>query len=333
MTREQPLITIVGPVFNEEECIVEFHQKLAEIIDPLAYRFEILFVDDGSSDRTPEILNHCCIKDERVKVLSFSRNFGHQIAIKAGIDHADGEAVILMDTDLQDPPGVIVDMIRKWEEGFDVVYAVRAARKGESFLKVLTANIYYRLMKSISNIDIPLDAGDFRLISRKVVDTLKGIHEKRPYLRGLVSWVGFKQTGVLMKREARYAGKTKFTWLKMIRFAWSGIVHFSFLPLQLATIAGSLTAVGSFIWFLNIMYATFVLKITVPGWSSIMVAVLLLGSIQLITLGILGSYLAKTYDESRGRPLYIIQGKEGFASDDPIARPSTAASRPREGVS
>lgn len=305
------LITIVGPVYNEESCIRDFYESISKVFVDLPCDAEFLFVDDGSQDGTCEILSRLQADDPRVRVLRFSRNFGHQIAIKAGIDHAEGDAVIIMDTDLQDPPSAIPDMINKWNEGFDVVYAVRSSRAGESFLKRWTAKVYYRLMKRLSNMDIPLDVGDFRLLSRPVANVLKGINERAPYVRGLVSWVGFKQTGVMINREARRAGKTKYSWPKMIRFAWSGITHFSFLPLQIATIVGLITALASLVSFFFICYVTLVLKIAVSGWASLMVAILFLGSVQLITLGIIGSYLAKNYDETRQRPLYIIQEEKG----------------------
>ncbi|HNX68432.1 MAG TPA: glycosyltransferase family 2 protein [Candidatus Omnitrophota bacterium] len=305
-------ISIVAPVYNEEECLEEFFRKTLAVAKTLEEEVEWIFVDDGSHDRSPEILNGLHREDSRVKVLVFSRNFGHQPAIKAGIDHATGDAVITIDADLQDPPEAIPDMIAKWKEGFDVVYAVRAERKGESFFKKTTASLYYRLMKRLTHIDMPLDTGDFRLISRPVADVLKQMTEKRPFLRGLISWLGFRQTGILITREARFAGKTKFSLLKMLQFAWSGITHFSFFPMHVATWIGLLTFVYCTIELIHTLYVSLVLKIAVPGWASLMVAILFLGSVQLITLGILGSYLARNYDESRNRPLYLIQKKEGF---------------------
>ncbi len=305
-------ISIVAPVYNEEDCLAEFYRRTRVVADTLNDPVEWVFVNDGSSDRSSEILSELHRKDPRVKVLSFSRNFGHQPAIKAGIDHASGDAVITIDADLQDPPESISEMVAKWKEGYDVVYAVRVERKGETFFKKATAAFYYRLMKRLTHIDMPLDTGDFRLISRPVADALKQIKEKRPFLRGLISWLGFRQTGILITREARFAGKTKFSLFKMLQFAWSGITHFSFFPMQLATWIGFFTFLYCVAELIHTLYVTLILKIAVPGWASLMVAILFLGSVQLITLGILGSYLARNYDESRNRPLYLIQKKEGF---------------------
>lgn len=305
-------ISVVAPVYNEEGCLSEFYRRTRAVMDPLKIDVEWIFVNDGSSDRSADILETLRRQDPRVKVLTFSRNFGHQPAIKAGIDHADGDAVVMIDADLQDPPEAIPEMIEKWKEGYDVVYAVRKERKGESFFKKSSAALYYRLMKHLTRIDMPLDAGDFRLISRPVANALKQITEKRPFLRGLVSWLGFRQTGIFIRREARFAGRTKYSLFKMLQFAWSGITHFSFFPLHLATWIGFVTLTICFAAILHTLYITLVLKISIQGWASLMVAILFLGSVQLITLGILGSYLARNYDESRNRPLYLIREKEGF---------------------
>lgn len=319
-------ISVVGPVFNEEECIEEFHRSLSHVFKALPCEAEFLFVDDGSRDRSIQILKKLRKNDPRVKILSLSRNFGHQIALKAGLDYAGGDAVILMDTDLQDPPEVIPRLLDKWQEGYDVVYAVREKRKGETLFKKVTAALYYRLMRSLADIEIPLDAGDFRLLSRRAADGLAALNEKTPYLRGLVSWMGFRQTGILIERAARLKGSTKFSLWKMLGFGWSGITHFSFLPLQLATIVGGVAALLCLLWVIHVLYVGLVLKIAVPGWSSIMIAVLFLGSVQLITLGILGSYLAKNYNETRRRPLYLIQESEGF----PEGVDTREAIRPKE---
>jgi dolichol-phosphate mannosyltransferase len=305
-------ISIVAPVFNEEECLLEFYRRTRTVADSLPGTVEWVFVNDGSTDGSAAILSKILREDPQVKVISLSRNFGHQPAIKAGIDHATGDVVVMIDADLQDPPEAISDMVAKWKEGFDVVYAVRVERKGERFFKKITASLYYRLMKHLTRIDMPLDVGDFRLISRPIADALKQISEKKPFLRGLISWVGFPQVGIPIKRDARFAGKTKFSLLKMLQFAWSGITHFSFFPLQLATWIGFLTLLFCAAALAHTIYVTLVLKIAVQGWASLMVSVLFLGGVQLITLGILGSYLARNYDESRNRPLYIVQKKEGF---------------------
>lgn len=312
MSFSRPMLSIVAPVFNEEGGIREFYRRLTGVLALLDPSYEILFIDDGSTDGSLEILRQIRRENPRVKLLEFSRNFGHQIAVKAGIDHSAGDAVVILDTDLQDPPETIVPMLQKLREGFDVVYAVRAKRAGESFFKKMTAAAYYRLMKKIAHIDLPLDAGDFRMISRGVADAVRQIKERDPYIRGLVSWVGFRQTGILIDRQPRFSGQTKYTFQKMMKLAVNGIAHFSFLPLQLATFAGFVTALVAFLWMTQALYVGLVLHSTVPGWTSLIIAVLFLGSVQLITLGIIGGYLAKNYDETRSRPLYILRSKEGF---------------------
>jgi polyisoprenyl-phosphate glycosyltransferase len=305
-------ITIVAPVFNEEGCIREFYDTTRKVIDSLNIKTEWLFVDDGSTDRSPDILSDLYTKDNRVKVITLSRNFGHQQALKAGIDHANGDVVITMDADLQDPPEAIAELFKKYNDGFDVVYTYRSDRKKDSFFKRFTARTYYRIIKKIANVEIPLDAGDFRLMSKRVVAALKDIKEKRPYIRGLVSWLGFKQIGIPIKRETRFAGTTKYSFLKMLKFAWSGITHFSFFLIYLSIWIGFLVLIFCLIGFIYVLYVALVLKIAVPGWASIIMIVLFFGGIQLIMLGILGNYIAYNYDESRNRPLYIIQSKEGF---------------------
>ncbi len=301
------LLSVVAPVYNEAESIREFYTRLRAVLNGTGMRSEILFVDDGSRDGSLVLLKAIQKNDLEVKVLELSRNFGHQIAVKAGIDHAQGDAVVVIDTDLQDPPETLLPMLAKWREGFDVVYAVRAKREGEGFFKRSTAALYYRLMKKIAHIDLPLDTGDFRLISRPVADALRQIQEKNPYIRGLVSWVGFKQTGIPVERQARFAGETKYTLRKMMKLAWNGITHFSFLPLQLSTFVGLITALVAFLWMMQALYVGLVLHIAVPGWTSLILAVLFLGSVQLITLGIMGSYLARCFEETRSRPLYILK--------------------------
>lgn len=305
-------LSIVAPVYNEELCLREFYQRLTAVLAKLPLDREILFVNDGSSDGSLAILKELRRADSCVKVLDLSRNFGHQIAIKAGIDHAFGDAVVVMDADLQDPPEVIPEFLKKWDEGYDVVYAVRARRAGESLFKKWTAALYYRIIKKISHIDIPLDAGDFRLIGRPAADALRSIREKSPYLRGLASWIGFRQTGISIRRDERYAGETKYSLKKMLKLAWNGITHFSHLPLQLSTYIGVAVSILCALWILQALYVSLVLKIAVPGWTSLMVAVLFLGGVQLITLGILGSYVWKNYDETRARPLYVLREKDGL---------------------
>ncbi len=306
------LISIIAPVYNEEDGIQEFWRRLGAVIKQNKLNAEIIFVNDGSTDSSLEKLNELRAKDRSIKILDFSRNFGHQIAVKAGIDHAAGDQIVIIDSDLQDPPEAIPDLLAKAKEGYDVVYAVRTSRDGETLFKKITASVYYRLIRKLAHVDIPLDAGDFRLITRRVADAVKTIKEKHPYIRGLISWVGFRQVGIPIHREARFAGKTKYSLRKMLHLAWNGITHFSFLPLQISTFVGFATSVLCIIWICISLYVSLVMRITVPGWTSLMVAVLFLGSVQLITLGIIGSYLARNFDESRSRPLYILKNKEGL---------------------
>lgn len=307
-----PELSVVAPVYNERECLPEFYKRLCDAVRGLGLEAEFVFVNDGSKDGSAELLRDFRKSDPRVKIVDFSRNFGHQVAIKAGIDRARGNAVVVMDTDLQDPPEVLAEFVAKWKEGYDVVYAVRASRAGESVFKKMTASLYYRLIRRISGLDIPLDAGDFRLLSRPVADAVKTIREKNPYWRGLVAWLGFRQIGIPIQRDERFAGRTKYPLRKMLKLAWNGITHFSNFPLKLAAYIGFAVSLLCVAWILQALYVGLVLKIAVPGWTSLMVAVLFLGSVQLITLGILGSYLWRNYDESRGRPLYIVRRAEGF---------------------
>lgn len=306
------LISIVAPFRNEEACLAEFYRAVKGVMERLPVEHEFIFVDDGSRDRSVEIVAGLRRDDPRIRILSFSRNFGHQVAIKAGIDHARGDAVVIIDTDLQDPPSAIPDMIAKWRDGYDVVYAVRAKREGEGVFKRLTAACYYRLFRKLAEVDIPLDTGDFRLISRRVADVMRQVREKSPYIRGLISWVGFAQTGVSIERSGRFAGRTKYSVRRMLRLAWSGVTHFSFLPLQLATYLGAAAFLVSLAGVAAALYARLVLHEAVPDRLLLVIAVTLTGAVQLVTLGIIGGYLALTYDEARARPLYIVREKTGF---------------------
>ena len=313
------LLSVVVPVFNEVEGIQAFHARLTQVLRSLeTLHYEIIFVNDGSRDGSAEKLLTLAIADSHIKVIKFSRNFGHQTAITAGIDQAQGDAVVVIDADLQDPPEVIVDFVAKWEEGYDVVYGVREKREGESRLKLFTASLFYRLLKTFSKIDIPLDVGDFRLMSRRAVDYLKQMKEKDRFVRGLVSWIGFEQVGVTYVRDKRYAGTTKYPYRKMIKFAFDGITSFSTIPLSLATWLGFVTSGFAFIY----MASVFVQKMlgnTVQGWATIMVALLFLGGVQLICLGILGQYIGRIFNEVKPRPIYVIEdifqfpGKNGHS--------------------
>ena len=305
------LISIVAPFRNEEACLAEFYRAVRDVLAGIPAEYEFIFVDDGSSDRSVEIVVGLRRGDPRVRLLSFSRNFGHQVAIKAGIDHARGDAIVVMDTDLQDPPSAIPDLVAKWREGYDVVYAVRAKREGEGAFKRLTAACYYRLFRKLAEVDIPLDTGDFRLISKRVADVMRQVREKSPYIRGLISWVGFAQTGISIERSGRFAGRTKYSVRRMLRLAWNGVTHFSFLPLQLATYLGAAAFLVS--WRgAAALYARFGLHRAPSDRLLLVIAVTIMGAVQLVTLGIIGGYLALAYDEARARPLYIVREKTGF---------------------
>jgi len=303
----QIVYSIVVPVFNEEEVLTEFYKRITSVMDKLVEPYEIIFVNDGSNDGSLELMKTLHSQDNRVKIINFSRNFGHQIAITAGLDYASGEAVITIDADLQDPPEVIPSLIDKWKEGFDVAYGIREKRAGESFLKLCTASVFYRFLRRITDTDIPTDAGDFRLMSRKVVDSLKNIRERNRFVRGLVSWVGFPQIGVNYRREKRFAGCTKYPLRKMLKFAIDGISSFSFLPLRIASYGGFVISGVGLIYAIYVIFVKLFTTKMVPGWASIMVAILFLGGVQLIAIGIIGEYIARIGQETKQRPLYIIR--------------------------
>jgi len=306
------VISVVAPVFNEEEILPEFYCRVSAVLDQIGEPWELVLVNDGSRDRSPEIMRELHARDPRVKVVSFARNFGHQVAITAGADYARGDAVVVMDADLQDPPEVIPDLLARWREGYEVVYAVRSERKGETWFKEFTAKFFYRLIYHITDINIPMDVGDFRLMDRKVVDALKGMREKHRFMRGLSVWVGFRQTGVKYVRAERYAGVTKYPLKKMLKFALDGITSFSYLPLQLATYVGFVCAGLAVLGII----VTIILRLSGSqafyGQATTLVSVLFLGGVQLISLGIIGEYLGRIYDEVKGRPLYIVREALGF---------------------
>ena len=317
--RETPqsrlVYSVVAPVYNEEALVTEFCRRAIAALEPLGEPFELVLVNDGSRDSSPEIIRRLHEQDPRIKIINFSKNFGHQIAITAGMDYARGEVVVVIDSDLQDPPEVIPRMIEEWRRGFQVVYGVRGEREGETAFKLATASLFYRLIRKITNVDIPLDAGDFRLMDRKVVNALKSMREQKRFMRGLSVWVGFKQTGITYKRDARKAGETKYPIRKMIRFALDGITAFSYLPLQLASYMGfiiacivGLAAIIAVILRVSNLIGPDVLK----GQTTTLVAVLFLGGVQLIFLGIIGEYLGRIYDEVKRRPLYIVAEELGF---------------------
>ncbi len=301
-----PMYSVVAPVFNEAETLPHFYSRVIAVMQELGEPFELLLVDDGSTDGSHEVLRVLHAGDHRVRVVSFSRNFGHQMAISAGLDHARGSAVIILDSDLQDPPEVIPQLIERWRAGAEVVYAQRASRKGETRFKLLTAAAFYRLISHITAVKIPEDTGDFRLLDRTVVDTLVKMREQHRFMRGLSAWVGFRQEAVAYSRQERYAGSTKYPLRAMIRFSIDAITSFSHVPLQLATSLGFLLA-GISLAGIVIAAILRVVNHAIVGQASTLILVLLVGGVQLIFLGIIGEYLGRIYDEVRARPLYIVR--------------------------
>jgi glycosyltransferase involved in cell wall biosynthesis len=313
--KDHPTVSVVAPVFNEEAILPELYRRVRDVLDGAGEDWELVLINDGSRDSSPEIMRQLHEQDPRVKVVYFARNFGHQIAITAGTDYARGDAVVIIDADLQDPPEVILDLLAKWREGYEVIYAIRAQRRGETWFKEFTAKAFYRIIYRITDIDIPMDTGDFRLMDRKAVNALRGMREKHRFMRGLSVWIGFRQTGVEYVRAERYAGETKYPLKKMLRFALDGITSFSYLPLQLATYAGFICAALA---VLGIIF-TVVLRLSGSqafyGQATTLVSVLFLGGVQLICLGIIGEYLGRIYDEVKGRPLYIVSSTLGLEND------------------
>ena len=302
------LLSIVIPCFNEEEVIGETIRRLQAFCAGVQdLEVELIFVDDGSRDRTRELLRAFAQVDPRVKLLGFARNFGHQIAVSAGIDAAGGDAVVLIDADLQDPPEVVHEMVAKWREGYDVVYGTRTERPGESAFKLATARGFYRLLNRLSDVPIPLDTGDFRLMSRRVVDTLKSMPERDRFVRGMVSWVGFRQTALPYRRALRFAGTSKYPLRKMLRFATDGILSFSIKPLQMSITMGLAAAALSMTGIAYALFLRIFTNVWVEGWTALMIAVLFIGGVQLICVGILGEYVGRIYNEVKRRPLYVVQ--------------------------
>ncbi len=302
----RPVFSVVAPIYNEAETLPHFYARVAAAMESLDEPFELVLVNDGSRDDSIAVMRALHERDPRVRVVDFSRNFGHQVAISAGLDHARGEAVVIIDSDLQDPPEVILELAAKWRQGAEVVYAQRRTRPGETRFKLLTAAAFYRLIRLLTSVDIPRDTGDFRLLDRRVVDTLVAMKEHHRFMRGLSVWVGFRQEAVQYDRQERYAGETKYPLTKMIRFALDAITGFSYAPLQLATTLGFVLAGLS---LLGIVVAVILrlLNVAIQGQTTTLIVVLLLGGIQLIFLGIIGEYLGRIYDEVRGRPLYVVR--------------------------
>ena len=301
------VLSVVVPVYNEEAVLGQTVARLTAVLEKLGEPYELIFVDDGSADRTPDLLAGYAEADGRIRVLNFSRNFGHQAAITAGVDQAQGEAVVVIDADLQDPPELIPAMVAKWREGYDVVYGQRLRREGETFFKKVSAAAFYRLLHWMTSVDIPLDTGDFRRISRRVADTLRGLKESHPFVRGLVAWVGFRQVALPFERQERQAGETKYTLKRMANLALAGLLSFSSLPLRLASYLGMLVAGIGFLAAGYVLYLKVFTRVTYPGWTSLMVVLLVIGGLQLLVLGIIGEYIRIIHDEARGRPRYILK--------------------------
>jgi|SRR5687767_1444141 len=324
------LLSVIVPCYNEAAVLRATHERLSRTLGALPdIESEIIFVDDGSSDDTFHLLTELHASDRRVRVVRLSRNFGHQVAVTAGLAEASGDAIAIIDADLQDPPEVIPEMIDLWNAGNDVVYGSRVTRDGESRFKLWTAKAFYRMINRLSDTEIPLDTGDFRLIDRKVADVLLAMPERGRFLRGMVSWVGFRQTPVFYKREARHAGKSKYPLLKMIRFAMDGIVSFSILPLRLAALTGLaaiwIALAGIVVAVVVRVFALYDLQLG-RGWASLFVAILFMGGVQLLCLGLIGEYLGRIYTEVKQRPLYAVRERLGFAAREPE---NTAARRGR----
>ena len=304
--------SIIIPVFNEEIVIHETYNRLKKVMDSTKEDYELIFINDGSSDSTNSLIKEFCKRDNKIKFLDFSRNFGHQIAISAGLDYADGDAVVVIDADLQDPAEVILEMIKKWKEGYEVVYGKRIKRKGETLFKKITAHFFYRFLQNLTDYKIPLDTGDFRLIDKKVCAVMKTIGEKSRFMRGLTSWVGFKQICVDYSREERFAGETKYPLRKMINFALDAITSFSYKPLRLASYVGFIFSGISFIYLLRVIYLKVFTNQTIVGWTSLLAVNLFSFGILFIILGIIGEYVGRIYEETKNRPLYILRDKVGF---------------------
>jgi len=303
-------ISVVVPIYNEEGNIEILFSKLNETLKRITNDFEIIFINDGSFDRSYDLLKQISKKDKKVKIISFSRNFGHMAAINAGLEHCLGERVVVMDADLQDPPFVIEKMYKKSLEGFDVVYGVKKKRK-ESFIRVYMMKVFYRLLNKISNIAIPLDAGTFSLVTRKVVDHINGLPEKNKYFSGLRAWTGYSQTGVTYERAKRYKGK-EASYTRLFKLAMDQIIAFSFVPLKLASFLGFIFSLVAFLMIIILFVLKFFVNLGIVGWTSTITTILLIGGVQLITLGIIGEYLARIYDEVKRRPEYIIEQKINF---------------------
>lgn len=304
---DKVLCSVIVPMYNEEKVIPETYRRLTKVMETLDEDYEIIFINDGSRDNTKAMLSELCKTDKHIKMIDFARNFGHQIAITAGMDYAAGECMVIIDGDLQDPPELIPDMIKIWRSGFDVVYGKRKSRRGETFFKKFTAKMFYRLLGKLTDVDIPVDTGDFRLIDRRVCEALKQLPERSRYVRGLMSWVGFKQTAIEFERSERFAGETKYPLKKMLKLAMDGIMSFSYKPLRLASYLGTFLSLISFCYLIFVLLQKlFFPESAQSGWASTIAVSLFFNGIILLMLGIIGEYIGRIYDEAKGRPLYII---------------------------
>jgi len=299
--------SIIAPIYNEKESLPELYRRVKKVMTSARKSWELILVDDGSTDGSTDLIRELAQKDKHVRPVIFARNFGHQIAITAGWDYSRGDAVVIIDADLQDPPELILEMARKWREGYEVVYAVRSEREGESWFKLWTASLFYRVIYRITDVEMPVDTGDFRLMDRKVVNVLKSMRERHRFPRGMSAWVGFKQTGVEYKRAARHAGETKYPFRKMLRLALNAVTGFSYFPLQVATYIGFISAAVAALAIPVVIYMRVNGSQAFTGQATTLISVLFLGGVQLISLGILGEYIGRLYDEAKGRPLYIVR--------------------------
>ncbi len=300
-------ISVIIPVYNEENNISMLHERLRSVLDQLTNRYELIFVNDGSKDNSMPMIKALSKRHPEIKYIDLSRNFGHQVAVTAGLDKSCGDTVVIIDADLQDPPELIIDMYQKMKEGFQVVYAKRKRRQGESIFKLWTAKVFYRLLSRITSISIPVDTGDFRIMDKRIVQILREMPEKNKYLRGQISWIGFNQTYVEYERQQRNSGETGYTFRKMLRFALDGITGFSDLPLKIVTYFGFLVSIFAFLIMLYALYSRYIIEDYEPGWASLMIVILFIGGIQMIAVGIIGEYLSRMNNNIRNRPLYIIR--------------------------
>jgi dolichol-phosphate mannosyltransferase len=328
-TRVPALLSVVAPVYNEQELIEAFVRRACAAVAD--YSFELVLVNDGSSDASPELLDRIAAEDPRVRVIHLSRNFGHQAALTAGLEHAAGDVVAMIDADLQDPPELIPQMVAEWEQGSDVVYAVRKQREGETAFKLATASWFYKLFDKLAQVDLEPNSGDFRLLDRCALDALLSMTERSRFLRGMTVWVGFKQTAVPYERDARAAGETKYTLRKMLRFSLDAIASFSHLPLQLATYAGLLSAGVAFI-AIPVVIGLHFADSYLPGFGTITILILLIGGIQLIALGVIGEYIGRIYEEVKHRPLYIVREERNRPEQAPVPVGPVRAGLPARAV-